>query len=87
MTDCLNFKDRFLFETATVGDRGQIVIPKKVRDMFEIHPGETVMLVCEKGKGIGIIKENQMQGFAQMMMAGMGKMSELAEAKKKKNKG
>ena len=34
--------------SATVGEKGQIVIPKQARELFDIHPGDT--LVFESGK-------------------------------------
>lgn len=31
--------------TATVGENGQIVIPKQAREIFDIKPGDTVVLL------------------------------------------
>lgn len=41
---------------AKVGEKGQIVIPKEAREMFEIKPGDSVVLLCDKEKGMAIIK-------------------------------
>ena len=30
-----------------VGPKGQIVIPKEARDMFEIQPGDTLLLLAD----------------------------------------
>ena len=30
--------------TVTVGEKGQFVIPKQARDVFGIHPGDTLLL-------------------------------------------
>lgn len=39
-----------------VGDKGQIVIPKDARDMFGINPGDSVVVLCDKEKGMAIVK-------------------------------
>ena len=31
--------------TVTVGEKGQIVIPKQAREVFEIRPGDTLLLL------------------------------------------
>ena len=40
--------------TATVGEKGQIVIPKQARDIFEIRPGDTLLLLGDEKRGIAI---------------------------------
>lgn len=40
--------------TATVGEKGQIVIPKQARDIFEIKPGDTLLLLGDEKRGIAI---------------------------------
>ena len=40
--------------TATVGEKGQIVIPKQARDIFGIKPGDTLLLLGDEQRGIAI---------------------------------
>ena len=40
--------------TATVGEKGQIVIPKQARDIFGIKPGDTLLLLGDDKRGIAI---------------------------------
>ena len=39
-----------------VGEKGQIVIPKEIRNMFDIKSGDSVIVLCDKEKGIAILK-------------------------------
>lgn len=40
--------------TATVGEKGQIVIPKQARDIFNIKPGETLLILGDENHGLAI---------------------------------
>lgn len=55
--------------TARVGEKGQIVIPKEARELFEIKPGDTLLLLGDEKKGIAIVKGNQ---FAQLFSQVLG---------------
>lgn len=44
--------------TAKVGTKGQIVIPKEIRDMFDIKPGETLFLFADIERGIAVMKSD-----------------------------
>lgn len=45
--------------TATVGEKGQIVIPKQAREVFDINPGDTLLLLGDKNRGIAILPKEQ----------------------------
>lgn len=45
---------RHIFGTARVGEKGQIVIPKEARDMFGLQPGDTLVLLADKKKGLAL---------------------------------
>jgi len=40
--------------TATVGEKGQIVIPKQAREVFGIRPGDTLVILGDESKGLAI---------------------------------
>lgn len=44
--------------TATVGEKGQIVIPKQAREIFGIKPGDTLILFGDEEHGIAIPPKN-----------------------------
>ncbi|MBR2590890.1 MAG: AbrB/MazE/SpoVT family DNA-binding domain-containing protein [Clostridia bacterium] len=48
-------KDKFI-GISKVGEKGQIVIPKEAREMFEIQPGDSVIVLCDRAKGIALLK-------------------------------
>ena len=33
--------------TVKVGEKGQFVVPKEIREMFDIQPGDTLLLLAE----------------------------------------
>ena len=39
---------------ATVGEKGQIVIPKQARELFDIKPGDTILLLGDETRGLAI---------------------------------
>lgn len=56
-----------------VGAKGQIVIPKEVRDMFEINPGDTLLLLADSQKGIAIERQSVFSKIADAIFKGKGK--------------
>ena len=48
-------KDKYV-GIAKVGEKGQIVIPAEARKMFDINPGDSIIVLCDKSKGIALVK-------------------------------
>lgn len=46
-------RDKFMGQVQ-VGEEGQIVIPKEVREMFHIEPGEKLLFLADKKKGMAL---------------------------------
>ncbi len=40
--------------TVKIGAKGQIVIPKEVRDMFSLQVGDSLVFMADKGHGIAL---------------------------------
>jgi len=55
---------RRVFGTAKVGDRGQIVIPKEARDLFNICPGDTLLIIGEENKGLIVSRPELLRDLA-----------------------
>lgn len=49
--------------SVTVGTKGQIVIPKEAREMFDIRPGDTLILLGDKNRGIAIPPKSEFSSF------------------------
>ena len=56
-------KGKHIFGMVTVGDKGQIVIPAKARKLFQIKPGDNLIVLGDENQGLAIISE---QGFLEM---------------------
>lgn len=50
--------------TVKVGEKGQFVMPKEARDVFNIKPGDTLIVLADIDKGIAIPPKNM---FAHLM--------------------
>ena len=46
--------DRYFMSSVKIGPKGQIVIPKEARDMFGLQPGDTMVLLADKKRGIAL---------------------------------
>ena len=56
-------KDKFV-GISKVGEKGQIVIPKEARDMFDIKPGDSIIVLCDKTKGIALVKSDVIEDLS-----------------------
>ena len=52
-------KGKHAFGVVTVGDKGQITLPVKARKVFNINPGDNLILLGDEQKGIAVIKEEE----------------------------
>lgn len=63
------FEDKYM-GSVKVGSKGQIVIPKEVRDMFDISPGDTLILIADAQRGIAIERYDIFSKIADAIFAG-----------------
>jgi len=55
-----------------VGDKGQVVIPKDARKVYNIKPGDTLMLLGDQN-GMALLKTEIFQGIIDQAMGGLTK--------------
>jgi AbrB family looped-hinge helix DNA binding protein len=51
-----------------VGERGQVVIPKKAREYYDIKPGDSLMIYSDNDKIFKIVKEDLVRSIAIKML-------------------
>ena len=61
-------KGKHLFGIVTVGERGQMVIPKEAREVFRIKAGDKLLVLGDEGQGIAIVKMDAFQSFAKHIL-------------------
>lgn len=60
-----------IFGTARVSDKGQIVIPKEARKVFDINAGDNLLILGDENKGIVITKAEVINDVAINILGGM----------------
>jgi AbrB family looped-hinge helix DNA binding protein len=72
-----------LYGTATVGSKGQIVIPVDAREEFHISEGDRLYVVGSTQKGIlGLFKEETLETFIENMNIEVESLKALKDNKK-----
>lgn len=60
-------RGKHLFGVVNVGEKGQIVIPKKARDVFGIKTGDRLIVLGDEQQGIALMPEREMMDFMKTM--------------------
>lgn len=56
-----------------VGERGQIVIPKDARELYGIHPGDTLLILGDEENGMIVTKPDVLSSLAERILDQIGK--------------
>jgi AbrB family looped-hinge helix DNA binding protein len=64
-------KNKYIFGTVKVGERGQIVIPLEARRIFGIKAGDLVLVAGDADKGIAIAKVEGMKKYAMQLFGAL----------------
>jgi AbrB family looped-hinge helix DNA binding protein len=63
------------FGSATVGERGQVVIPADARKKFSIHPGDKVLVMGHpEGAGILLFKIDSVREMLSAVLDGLSRI-------------
>ncbi len=65
--------EKFIW-TAKIGQKGQIVIPKEARDLFNINAGDNLILFGDLKRGIAIAKYDDYANFVDQIFEARDKV-------------
>ena len=63
---------KYIFGVVKVGDKGQIVIPRDARKIYDIKPGDALLVLGDQ-KGMAILKTEIFQSVIDQAMEGLSK--------------
>ena len=63
---------KYIFGVVKVGDNGQIVIPKDARQVYDIKPGDALIMLGDE-RGIALLKTEIFQNAIDQAMGGLTK--------------
>lgn len=64
--------DQYFMASVKIGPKGQIVIPKEAREMFGLEPGDTLLLMADKKRGIALQSGGIMKSVVDKIFHGRG---------------
>ena len=62
-------KGKHMFGVVKVGERGQIVIPKRARDIFQIQPGDGLLVLGDEEQGLALVKNEVFLAMAERIFS------------------
>ena len=61
---------KYIFGVVKVGDKGQIVIPRDARKLYDIKPGDALLVLGDQ-KGMAMLKTEVFQAVIDQAMEGL----------------
>ncbi len=76
----MGMQNKKLYGTATVGSKGQVVIPSEAREELNIKPGDRLYVVdAMHGSGLVLLKEERLQKMVDHMTEQLDEFRALAD--------
>lgn len=64
--------EKYIFGVVKVSEKGQIVIPREARKVYNINPGDALLMVGDKN-GMALIKTEIFQDYVGQVVEGITK--------------
>ncbi len=55
-----------------IGEKGQFVIPKEARELFDLKPGDEILVLGDKERGIAIPPKGKQQDVIKQVFCDIG---------------
>ena len=59
-------KDKYAW-MVKIGEKGQFVIPKEARELFDLQPGDEILVLGDKERGIAILPKAKQQDIVKQV--------------------
>ena len=59
----MNIYDEKYAWMVKIGEKGQFVIPKEARELFDLQPGDEILVLGDKERGIAILPKAKQQDY------------------------
>lgn len=67
--ECLDGKYAWMVK---IGEKGQFVIPKEARELFDLQPGSEILVLGDAKQGIAILPREQQHKYIARIFSDMG---------------
>ena len=65
----MNINDGKYAWMVKIGEKGQFVIPKQAREMFDLQPGDEILVLGDSEKGIAILPKTKQKDFVKQIFS------------------
>lgn len=59
-----------------IGEKGQFVIPKEAREMFDLQPGSSILVLGDEQRGLAILPKQMQAEFISRIFDSLGEEDE-----------
>lgn len=65
----MNIHDGKFAWMVKIGEKGQFVIPKEARDLFDLQPGDEILVLGDKERGIAVLPKSKQQEYVKKIFS------------------